>query len=145
MYKIICTIILGVLICVPANAGHWFGGDFVDQFGDTTDKAYIKYDVGRCKMVVSETNGVSIFPGRHQITGGKVLMKNSDGEIIRVTIYERSKGFKLGGYESVAVVEFLKDSVGIVRVLIIDQFNKKYTFKVDVTGFTASWNWLNQQ
>ena len=144
MYRIICIIILGIMICTPANAGHWFSGNFTDKFGDPIDKTYISYDVGRCKMVVSKNKKVSIFPGRHQITNGKVLMKNSNGEILRATIYERSKGFKLGGYESAAVVQFLNESDGLVRVLIIDQFGKKYTFKVDSTGFTASWNWLNQ-
>jgi hypothetical protein len=144
MYKTICIFILGVLICAPANAGHWFGGDFVDQFGDTIPKTYISYTAGTCKMVVSKDERIIIFPGRHRITGGRFLMKNSEGSILRADIHSRSKGFRLGGYESQAVIDFLNDSNGVIRVLIIDKFNKKYRFKIDTHSFTDSWDWLNR-
>jgi hypothetical protein len=150
-----------------ALAGHWFAEPFKDVFGDPIPKQYIKYEsVGWfsnyvtnkrplfVKTIVSEQGLVAFCmkeytpksPAVHFVDG-KVMMKNSRGDMIIFNgTYRWSPkgGIGVGGYEAGAIIEFLKESIGIVKIMIYDGHHSKYRFDVNANGFTASYNYITE-
>ena len=146
----------------PVFAGHWFAHPFKDDFGDPTIKQYIKYDSNgsfrnyvtdseKCwvKTKVSESGQVAFFIREYsskytvvQFDDGTIKMKNTAGEIIRVEATLSGRGIGVGGYEAEAIISFLKDAIGKVKVVILDQSHSRYRFDINANGFTASYNWI---
>jgi hypothetical protein len=97
-------------------------------------------------MVFSNTGSVGIFIKEYMrgadiyfIGDGYLRAKNHTGEIFRAGIGRwNNTGLSIG--ESYAFIQFLKRSVGMVKVNIRDEYSSNYLFSFNCNGFTKSLN-----
>lgn len=167
MRKLIYLIMLIGLLTFSSNAlaGHWFAEPFKDVFGDPTPKQYISYESAGTfknyvtknrpfwvKTIVSESGSVAFFiheysprkPAVHFVDG-TIKMKNSNGDILTVNgtyKWNHKGGVGVGAYEAKAIIAFLKEAIGEVKVLILEKHHSRYRFDINANGFTASYKWI---
>lgn len=143
----------------------WKLSTFTDEFGDPTDSKFIYTDaegtfsnsaVSNRKLYVSikvTTGAIGIFlherqwssPAETFIGGGKVLFKNSKGEVLRVPAgskWNQSGGMKIDSGYLYDVREFLKTSVGNVKVVVQDDYSSVYNFSINANGYTSEFSRL---
>lgn len=169
MRKLIYFITLLGIIFISSNAiaDHWFAEPFVDSFGDPQEKQYIHYDSigvfsnhvtnGRvlyANIVVSHHGRVGFYlqeySRRHEaasFSDGYVMMKNSEDEVLiieEVFPWGRKSGIEVGSYAAKAIIGFLKESIGTVKVIVGERRHSKYRFDINANGFTASYNFIRK-
>ena len=73
------------------------------------------------------------------IGGGIVRIKNSKGQIYTsdyISKWSQSGGLSL----SHNLIPFLKKSIGVVKVVVYDDYSSVYQFTLNANGFTAAYN-----
>ena len=130
---------------VFANTGHWFSGKIKDGFGDPSIPDYVSYSTGTKKILATADGRIVILIKGNKFTEGRIKMKNSKGEILTTSdVYRVGRnGVSLDGYSSKAVIDFLKQSKGQVKILLKND-EVKYLFSINANGFNESWRYINK-
>jgi hypothetical protein len=154
------------------EARPWKLSYYSDEFGDPTNKKFIKFTgygyfsnsaTSRDDLFVKvncDKNSVGIFLHQYNwnssaespIGSWRVLMKNSKGETLELTInskWNNSGGGSMSTYkygDKKSDVEkfiwFCKKSVGDISVVVKNEYSSTWSFKMSVDGFTKEYSLL---
>jgi len=143
----------------------WKTGNFVDNFGDPTGENFIYTEVdGRFSNsatsnsylfveIIIKKNAAGILLHQYQksnpaekfIGSSEIQMKNEAGQIISIRSYKEwnQKGGilienwpEISRYSFSQFRDFIKKSVGKIKVVVIDEYSSVFNFTIDATGFT---------
>jgi len=142
---------------------NWKQHTFVDDFRDPTKDEYIRYEaeglffnsatantICYVHILVDYKNKVAIFIREYNRRqpyvwfirdNSYILMKNSKGQKFRcdvISIWNNKGGLHIKC--QIPFINFLKKSVGFVKVMIYDGNDAVYEFKINADGFTTAYN-----
>lgn len=171
MKKTIFKIMMGTLFLVIcflsyAEANSWKFTKLVDEFGDKTGEVCIfatdkngyfsnsatNKSICFGEILITKDKKVGIFlyeygkpRPTYLIGGGELLMKNNKGEKRSIKISDWKWGS--GGniiLASNAVISFFKESAGIIKIVVYDNYSSEYHFEINANGFTKVYNKMYQ-
>jgi len=169
---VVITSLIAVFILLFARLGlaDWTTHNFKDAFGDITKDKYIQTSTegrfsnsatfnSRCKvqLLVDQSRLIGLYIYEYNsgnavsfIGKGYLLMKNSNGVVIRGNITDRYNRYGLlvtpnSYYHMGDIPLFLSNSIGVVKVVICDSYSSTYNFTIDTTGFTSAYTKINKK
>lgn len=164
MRKLMSIVLLAGLLTFGSTAlAEWTQKYFIDSFGDVTDESYINFKtkgtfsnsavadrICGAEIILNEDNEFGIFLRENNtkpsvsFDKGRFLMKNSKGQIFKETKikkWNQGGGISLG--DNKALISFLKESVGVVKIAIYDSYSSQYHFNIDMSNFNEMLKNLN--
>ena len=147
------------------NSRPWKLGTYNDEFGDSTSKKYIStFEYGTFSnsaasdenlyvTIIVDQEDVGILLREYQIYntpksiigGATIKLKNSDDKLFvfkASSKWNQSGGIKIPQFYYSQFIDFIKNSVGEIKVLIYDNYSSSYHFTIDPTGFAEEYNQL---
>ena len=148
-----------------AQVQAWKIDYYIDEFGDKTGKyfvetevtgtfsnSYVSNEILYVEFVVDKKKSGIFLHERDTSSSAEkfigtvtIRMKNSNGKILNIFTtdsWTNSEGIAIWDKDYYKIKNFLKRSVGEIRVVIQDEYSSHYNFTIDATGFTKEFSLL---
>jgi hypothetical protein len=147
------------------NYDRWITKELLDEFGETSGKICV-YTFTNGEFSNTATSGSELFieflftknkaglllhkykadnAAEDFIEGGKMKMKDSNGNEISITIntdWDKKFGVIFSGSNFIKLKDFISKNTGDIKVLVTDTYRSSYNFKINSNYFNSEFSKL---